>query len=100
MITLYVDSRVENPVIPIIVGIWPTAMLIAEPVMKALIAASVMKSTIQPRRTRPRNKTIDPEMMARDDAMISKGTSGSFSDADATTFPVTVDRTATGWNLW
>lgn len=92
----YGASRVENPVMPIIAGIWPTAILMADPVMKALIAARVMNSTIQPRRARPRKSTMAPEMMAKADAMISAGTSGSFSVADNTTFPVTTDNTATG----
>lgn len=96
MITLYGASRVEKPVIPIIAGTCPTAILIAEPVMKALIAARVMNSTIQPRRTRPRKRTIAPDTTAKDEAMISAGTSGSFSMAEITTFPVIVDKTATG----
>jgi hypothetical protein len=97
MTTLYVASRVENPVIPIMVGTWPTAMLRAEPVMYAQIAASEMNSTSQPSRARPRKHTIEPAIIAREEAMISAGTwPWSFFEAVVTTVPVTVDRTATG----
>lgn len=96
MNTKYGASRVLTPVIPIRAGIWPTAMLIALPVMKALIAAKVMNSTIQPSRARPRNRTMAPLTIAKDDAVMSAGTSGSLSCTLRTTFPVTVDRTATG----
>lgn len=94
--TLYVASLVEKLVSPIIAGTWPTAMLRAEPVMKAEMAAKVMNSTIQPSRARPRKRTIEPATMAKDDAMISFGTSGNFAAVLVTTFPVTVERTATG----
>lgn len=97
MMTLYVASRVLTPVMPIKAGTWPAAMLIAEPVMKALIAARVMNSTIQPRRARPRKRTMEPPMIARADAVTSGATSGSLSCTLSTTFPVTVDKTATGF---
>jgi hypothetical protein len=96
MMTLYGDSRVENPVIPISAGTCPTAILIAEPVMKAEMAGREIKSTIQPRRANPRKRTMAPEMMAREDATMSRGTPGSLSSAFKITEPVTVDRTATG----
>jgi len=66
--TLYVASRVEKPVIPIIVGIWPTAMLIAEPVMKAEMAVSEMNSTNHPSLARPMKQTIEPAIRASADA--------------------------------
>lgn len=82
---------------PIIVGTCPTAMLMADPVMKALMAGRVMNSTIQPSRARPRNRTIEPAIMASDEAMISAETLLSrFLRELVTTLPVTVDRTATG----
>jgi hypothetical protein len=96
MITLYVASRVEKPVMPIMAGTWPTAMLMAEPVMKAEIAGNEIKSTIQPRRAKPRKRTMAPEMMANEDATMSLGTPGSLSSAFRMTEPVTVERTATG----
>lgn len=98
MTTLYVGSLVENPVIPIMAGNCPAAMLSAEPVMKAEIAGNEMRSTIQPIRTRPKKRTIDPAMMAKADAIMSREMSwpASFSSADSTTPPVTVDNTATG----
>ena len=83
--------------IPIIVGTWPTAMLRAEPVMYAQIEASEMNSTSQPSRARPRKHTMEPAIIAREEAMISAGTlPWSFCEAVVTTVPVTVDRTATG----
>jgi hypothetical protein len=42
------------------VGNWPTAMLSAEPVMNAAMAGKGMKSTINPSRTMPRKKTMEP----------------------------------------
>jgi hypothetical protein len=96
MTTLYVGSRVEKPVIPIRAGTCPTAMLMAEPVMKADIAGSDIRSTIHPSLAKPKKRTIAPEMMAREDATISLGTPGSLSSAFKMTDPVTVERTATG----
>ena len=98
MTTLYVGSLVEKPVIPIIVGNWPTAMLRAEPVMNAEMAGSEMRSTTQPMRMRPRKRTMLPAMTAKEDAIMSLEISWplSFSSAASTTLPVTVDRTATG----
>jgi hypothetical protein len=74
--TLYVASLVENPVIPIIVGICPIAMLRAEPVMNAEIAVSEIKSTIQPARMRPMKMIIHPAMTASAEAIMSAGTCG------------------------
>jgi hypothetical protein len=70
--TLYVGSLVEKPVIPIMVGNWPAAILSAEPVMNAEIAGNEMRSTIQPIRARPKKRTIDPAMMAKEDAIMSR----------------------------
>ena len=70
--TLYVGSLVEKPVIPIMVGNCPAAILSAEPVMNAEIAGNEMRSTIQPMRTRPKKRTIDPAMMANEDAIMSR----------------------------
>lgn len=78
------------------VGTWPTAMLRAEPVMNAQIEASEINSTSQPSRARPRKHTMEPAIIAREEAIISAGTPWSFFEALVTTFPVTVDRTATG----
>ena len=55
--TLYVESRVVAglvKVIPINEGTCPDAMLIAEPVMKADMAGSEMKSTSHPSLRSPR----------------------------------------------
>lgn len=94
--TLYVASRVEKPVIPIMVGTCPAAMLIAEPVMKAEIAGSEITSTIQPKRARPRKSTIEPAMMANEDPMTSREALTPVASAFKITLPVTVDSTATG----
>jgi hypothetical protein len=77
MITLYVDSRVEKPLIPIMAGICPTAILIAEPVMNADMAGREIKSTIHPSRAKPRKRTMEPEIIAKEDATISLGTPGN-----------------------
>lgn len=66
--TLYVASRLEKPVIPISAGTCPTAMLMADPVMNAEIAASEMKSTIHPARTRPMATITTPQMTPKDEA--------------------------------
>jgi hypothetical protein len=39
---------------------------------------------------------MEPAIIAREEAIISAGTPWSFFEALVTTFPVTVDRTATG----
>jgi hypothetical protein len=96
MMTLYVASRLEKPLRPIKSGTCPTAMFIAEPVINADMAGREIRSTIHPRRARPRKRTIAPEMIARDDATISLGTPGRRSSALRITDPVTVERTATG----
>ncbi len=66
--TKYVESRVEKPVMPIIVGTWPTAMLRAEPVINADMAVNEMKSTIHPQRTSPMKQMMLPAITARADA--------------------------------
>jgi hypothetical protein len=81
---------------PIMAGTCPTAILIAEPVIKAEMAGKEIKSTIHPSRANPRKRTMAPEMMAREDATISLGTPGNLSSAFRMTEPVTVERTATG----
>ncbi|KAG9912405.1 hypothetical protein KCU94_g137, partial [Aureobasidium melanogenum] len=65
----YVESRVEKPVIPIKVGTWPTQILMADPVMNAEIEVREMKSTSQPRRTRPKKQTMAPTMIESADAI-------------------------------
>ena len=67
--TKYVASRVEKPVMPIMVGTCPTAMLMADPVMKAATDAKEMKSTIQPQRMRPMKHMMAPQMMAKAEAI-------------------------------
>lgn len=97
MITLYVASRVLNFVLnPIMVGTCPAAMLIADPVMKAEMAARVMNSVSQPSLANPRKQMIPPQTMARADATTWAGTLGSFLWTSVMTFPVMVDMTATG----
>jgi hypothetical protein len=71
-------------------------MLRADPVIKAAMAVKEMNSTIHPNRVRPRKVTMDPAMTAKADAMTCPGTFGSVFADFATTFPVTVDNTATG----
>ena len=97
MMTRYVASRVlRSPLIPIIVGTCPAAMLIADPVMKALIAVSEIISTIQPMRIRPMKTMIHPQMTARAEAITCPSISGLVSWALNTTLPTIVDMTATG----
>ena len=67
--TLYVEARVSNPVIPIKVGTWPTAILIADPVMNAEIETNGMRSTIQPALIRPMNIIMQPAITAKHDAI-------------------------------
>lgn len=96
MMTLYVASRVENPVIPIMVGTCPAAILMAEPVIKAEIAGSEMTSTIHPKRARPRKSTIEPAIIASEDPITSREALTPVASAFRITLPVTVDNTATG----
>lgn len=100
MMTMYVASLAVyglGNAIPIMVGVCPAAMLIAEPVMKAAKETSGMSSTIRPSRIRPRKSTIAPEMTAKAEAKTGLEYCGSWAAALRTTFPVTVDTTATGW---
>lgn len=97
MMTLYVASRVEKALLkPIIVGICPAAILMAEPVMKAEIAGREMTSTIQPSRAKPKKSTMEPAMIANEEAITSRDASTPVASALSTTLPVTVDKTATG----
>lgn len=98
MTTRYVESRGEKPVRPIKVGTWPTAIFRAEPVMKADIDVSDIRSTIQPHRARPIAKIIHPEISARADATTFGGMSGCVAFTLNTMFPTIVDMTATGYS--
>jgi len=98
MMTRYVESRVLTSEIPRSPGTCPEAMEMAEPVMKAASETTGINSTIQPRRTKPRKRTMEPQMTASAEA-ITHGTfsySGCALITLSTTVPVTVDRTATG----
>ena len=98
MMTRYVWSRVSNPVMPIKFGTWPTAMLMADPVMKADIADNEINSTIRPIRIKPMNVIMQPQMMARADATTWAGMSGFDLDTSVTTSPTRSDITATGYH--
>jgi len=93
MMTRYGASRVEKPVMPIMVGTCPTAILMADPVMKADRAVRGIRLTIQPQRARPMPVMMAPERMANAEAMVGPSATPLRS---ATTPPVTVDMTATG----
>lgn len=69
MTTLYVDSRLEKPVMPISAGTCPTEILMADPVMNADMAANEMKSTIRPRRTNPMKQMMAPATIASAEAI-------------------------------
>lgn len=62
---------------PIMVGTCPAAMLIADPVMNAEMAARVMNSVTQPSLANPRKQMIPPQITARADATTWPGTLGS-----------------------
>lgn len=95
--TRYVESREEKPVRPIKAGIWPTAMLRAEPVMKAEMAVSEIRSTIQPQRARPMAIMMHPDINAKADATTLDGISGFVTFTLVTMLPTIVDMTATGY---
>jgi hypothetical protein len=95
MNTRYAGSRVLTPLMPMRVGTWPTAMLIAEPVIKAVIAVRGIHSTIQPTRARPIKRTMLPEIRAKVLTISSAGISGYSSWTLMTIFPTIVDMTAT-----
>lgn len=76
-----------KPLIPIKLGTWPAAMLIAEPVIKADIATSGMRSTIQPTRINPMKMIIQPAITAKAEAMTCDGISGSDSLARSVIWP-------------
>lgn len=84
---------------PIKPGTWPTAMLSAEPVIKAEMAAKEMKSTIQPARIRPMKVMMLPAIIARAEAMTCPGMLGSVFATFVTTLPTMVDITATGYTV-
>lgn len=97
MTTRYVESREEKPVRPIKAGTWPTAMLRAEPVMKAEMAVSEIRSTIQPQRARPMATMMHPAINAKADAMTVGGMSGFVTFAAVMMLPTSNDTTATGY---
>ena len=96
MTTRYVESREEKPVSPSKAGTWPTAMLRAEPVMKAEMAVSEIRSTIQPQRTMPMANMMHPAINAKADATTFGGNSGFVTPTWVTMEPTSVDITATG----
>lgn len=69
IMTRYVASLVEKPLMPSIPGTCPAAMLMADPVMKAASETTGISSTIQPHRIRPMKSTIAPQITARAEAM-------------------------------
>lgn len=99
MMTLYGDSLLDTVLMPMRAGSWVTAMLMADPVMKAEMDVSETKSTSHPNRANPMKQTMAPVIIDKAEAMMWPGTSGSSSSAFSTTLPTTVDRTATGCNL-
>jgi hypothetical protein len=78
------------------VGTWPTAMFSAEPVMKAEMETSGIRSTIQPHRMRPMKIMMQPAMTARAQAISDDGTVGWLTLAFTRIWPTSVDITATG----
>lgn len=98
MMTRYVESREEKPVCPIRAGTWPAAILRAEPVMKAEIAVSEIRSTIQPQRVRPIVTMMHPDTKAKADATTFGGISGLVPFTWVTMLPTIVDMTATGYS--
>lgn len=97
MNTLYEDSRVSNPVMPIKFGTCPTAILMADPVMKAEMAGKEMNSTMKPNRARPRKEMMTPQMIASAEATTWAGYSGFVLATSVTTSPTRSDITATGY---
>lgn len=98
MMTRYVGSRVfRSLLMPIIVGTWPAAMLMADPVMNAVMEVREIKSTIHPIRRRPIATMIHPQITAKADAITCPSISGLMSWALITTLPTIVDMTATGY---
>ena len=74
------------------------AMLMAEPVMKAEIAISGMKSTIQPQRIKPMNRMIAPQITAKAEAISGGGIGVVWLWLTLVIiFPTSVDITATGF---
>jgi hypothetical protein len=72
-------------------------MLSADPVMKAEMEVSEIRSTIQPHLINPMNVIIQPAITARADAMIGPGILGWVTCAFVRICPVRVDMTATGY---
>jgi len=70
MNTRYAGSVDFTPRIPRSDGVWPSAIVIAEPVMNAETAGNAMKSTSHPKRRRPITVTIAPEIMASEEATM------------------------------
>jgi hypothetical protein len=96
MTTRYVDARESNPVIPMRVGTWPTAMFKAEPVIKAEMETRGIKSTIHPHLASPIAMIMQPEITAKADAITWPGMVGWVLAALVTILPTRVDITATG----
>lgn len=99
MKTLYVTPLGSKPglAIPIKAGTWPTAMLMADPVMKAEMETKGIKSTIHPTRKSPMAVMIHPAMTAKDEARTWPSNFGWVFAALATIWPTKVDMTATGY---
>ena len=86
-----------KPVMPMRPGTWPTAMLMAEPVMKPLTAGAGMNSTSQPIRRRPTPRTMQPVKKANNVAI--SGPDHSFGWCASTCWIIcatVTDITATG----
>lgn len=99
MMTLYVEARVSKPVIPIKVGTWPAAMLMADPVMKADIETRGIRSTIRPKRANPIATMMAPAIIAMHPAISAGATFGWVFLALVMIFPTSVDTTATGFGV-
>jgi len=98
MTTRYVASREEKPVCPIRAGTWSTLMFRSEPVMKAEIAVSEIRSTIQPQRARPITTMMHPDIKAKADARTFGAISGFVTFTTVTILPTIVDMTVTGYS--
>lgn len=71
MMTIYVASPLvlNSELSPSKLWTWPEQMLSADPVMKAEMAGRGIKSTIKPKRAKPKKQTIAPHMMAMAEAI-------------------------------
>jgi hypothetical protein len=89
-------SRPEMPFIPSITGICPNVMVMADPVIKADTAGKEMRSTSQPRRSRPSAVMMPPAIIAIVPAKTSRASAGCSLCKSARIAPVTIEATATG----